>query len=114
MLLTIDHPIADKVFLLTMHFSGLENGEHSDELWKIIDALSDDIRSLYTTPAQARELQKPARQLYRRLGMDPTHTRPSSEALIRRVIHKKELYRVNTIVDTGNMVSLAIQLPVGI
>ncbi|MBD3376436.1 hypothetical protein GF406_15480 [candidate division KSB1 bacterium] len=114
MLLTVDAPIADKVSLLAMHFSDLQNGEHSAELWKIIESLSEDIRSSYTTPSQAHDLLKPARQLYRRLGMDPTHSRPSSEALIRRIIQKKDLYRVNTLVDIGNLVSLAIQLPIGI
>ncbi len=114
MLLTVDAPIADKVSLLAMHFSGLQNGEHSCELWKVIESLCEDIRSSYATPSQAHDLLKPARQLYRQLGMDPTHTRPSSEALIRRVIQKKDLYRVNTLVDIGNLVSLAIQLPVGI
>ena len=114
MLLTVDAPIADKVSLLAMHFSGLQNGEHSNELWKIIESLCEDIRSSYATPSQAQDLLKPARLLYRRLGMDPTHTRPSSEALMRRVIQKKELYRVNTLVDIGNLVSLAIQLPIGI
>jgi DNA/RNA-binding domain of Phe-tRNA-synthetase-like protein len=55
-----------------------------------------------------------ARALYRALGLDPTKTRPSSEALLRRVLKGGALYRVNTLVDAVNLVSLRRQLPFGL
>ena len=56
----------------------------------------------------------PARALYRRFGVDPTRHRPSSEALLRRVRRGEGLPRVNSLVDVGNVVSLRLQVPVGL
>jgi DNA/RNA-binding domain of Phe-tRNA-synthetase-like protein len=56
----------------------------------------------------------PARALYRRLGQDPTRHRPSSEALLRRVRRGQALPRVNSLVDVANVMSLRLQVPVGL
>ncbi len=56
----------------------------------------------------------PARQLYRSIGIDPTKTRPSSEALLRRVRRGERLPRINTFVDICNWCSLEAQLPYGL
>src|SRR5579859_3935941 len=56
----------------------------------------------------------PARALYRRFGDDPTRHRPSSEALLRRVRRGDPLPRVNSLVDVANVVSLRLQVPVGL
>ena len=55
-----------------------------------------------------------ARALYRRFGLDPTRHRPSSEALLRRVRRGDPLPRVNSLVDVANVVSLRLQVPVGL
>jgi DNA/RNA-binding domain of Phe-tRNA-synthetase-like protein len=55
-----------------------------------------------------------ARDLYKALGIDPTRTRPSNEALLRRVLKGEALYRVNTLVDALNLASLRAQLPFGL
>jgi DNA/RNA-binding domain of Phe-tRNA-synthetase-like protein len=55
-----------------------------------------------------------ARALYRAFGIDPTRTRPSSEALLRRVRRGEALPRVNTAVDVCNWCSLEVQLPYGV
>ena len=47
-----------------------------------------------------------ARQAFKALGKDPSRYRVSSEALIRRLDQNKVLYRINTVVDTNNLVSL--------
>jgi len=54
-----------------------------------------------------------ARQAFRALGKDPSRYRPSSEALLRRVVQGKGLFNVNTLVDTNNLVSLESRLPAG-
>lgn len=56
----------------------------------------------------------PARALYRRFGVDPTRHRPSSEALLRRVRRGDPLPRINSLVDVANVVSLRLQVPVGL
>ena len=55
-----------------------------------------------------------ARALYKALGLDPTKTRPSSEALLRRVLKGEALYRINVLVDALNLCSLRAQLPFGL
>jgi DNA/RNA-binding domain of Phe-tRNA-synthetase-like protein len=55
-----------------------------------------------------------ARSLYKALGIDPTKTRPSNEALLRRVLKGEALYVVNTLVDALNLCSLREQLPFGL
>ncbi len=56
----------------------------------------------------------PARALYRRFGTDPTRHRPSSEALLRRVLRGDPLPRINSLVDVANVISLRLQVPVGL
>ena len=55
-----------------------------------------------------------ARSLFHALGIDPTKTRPSSEALLRRVLQGKGLPVVSPIVDVCNLCSLEHQLPLGL
>jgi DNA/RNA-binding domain of Phe-tRNA-synthetase-like protein len=54
------------------------------------------------------------RAMYRRVGLDPTKTRPSSEALLRRVRRGDPLPRINSMVDVCNWCSLEFQLPYGL
>ena len=56
----------------------------------------------------------PARALYRRFGTDPTRMRPSSEALLRRVRKGDPLPRINSLVDVANVISVRLQIPVGL
>lgn len=54
------------------------------------------------------------RSMYRQVGLDPTKTRPSSEALLRRVRRGESLPRINVMVDVCNWCSLEFQLPYGL
>jgi len=54
-----------------------------------------------------------ARTLYKSFGMDPSRHRPSSEALLRRVLKGKDLYHINNVVDSCNLASLTMLLPIG-
>jgi DNA/RNA-binding domain of Phe-tRNA-synthetase-like protein len=54
------------------------------------------------------------RAMYRQVGIDPTKTRPSSEALLRRVRKGLPLPRVNALVDVINWSSVELQLPYGL
>jgi DNA/RNA-binding domain of Phe-tRNA-synthetase-like protein len=57
---------------------------------------------------------KDVRAFFSALGIDPTRTRPSSEALLRRVLQGKGLPLVNHVVDTVNLCSLRALLPMGL
>ena len=54
------------------------------------------------------------RTMYKRVGIDPTRRRPSSEALLRRVRKGDPLPRINSMVDVCNWCSLEFQLPYGL
>ena len=53
------------------------------------------------------------RQAYKRLGKDPNRYRPSSEALRRRILRGLPLYKVDTLVDLINLVSIRSGYSIG-
>lgn len=54
------------------------------------------------------------RTMYKRVGLDPTKSRPSNEALLRRVRKGDSVPRINSAVDIVNWCSLEFQLPYGL
>jgi DNA/RNA-binding domain of Phe-tRNA-synthetase-like protein len=56
---------------------------------------------------------KATRQAYKKLGKDPNRYRPSSEALCRRILRGLPLYRIDTLVDIINLVSLKSGYSIG-
>lgn len=69
--------------------------------------------SMRTAPEPADTIAA-VRTMYKRVGIDPTRTRPSSEALLRRIRRGDELPRINSLVDIINWCSLETQLPYGL
>ena len=51
------------------------------------------------------------RRLFRAAGTDPTRYRPSSEALLRRVLRGEELPAIQPLVDLNNCLSVALAVP---
>jgi len=51
------------------------------------------------------------RRLFRAAGTDPTRYRPSSEALLRRVLKGDELPAINPLVDINNCLSVELAVP---
>jgi DNA/RNA-binding domain of Phe-tRNA-synthetase-like protein len=89
--------------------------EHDAALDAEVDGACATFRERY---GEGRSSEVPgaadARTLYKALGIDPTKTRPSNEALLRRALKGEALYRINTLVDALNLVSLRTQLPFGL
>lgn len=80
-----------------------------------IQRVCEALRSRWgSKPPHEIEALEPARRLYRDLGIDPTKTRPSSEALLRRVLRGDLFPRILPAVDIGNLCSLEFMLSVGI
>jgi DNA/RNA-binding domain of Phe-tRNA-synthetase-like protein len=88
--------------------------KHDDQLWKEIDQCILKISSSYTMDSlyNVRGI-KALRDGYKAIGKDPSRYRGSAEALARRIIQGKGLYKVNTIVDINNLVSLESMHSVG-
>lgn len=53
------------------------------------------------------------RDFYWRIGIDPTKTRPSSEALVRRALRGR-WPRISPVVDAGNIASARYMVPIGL
>ena len=66
------------------------------------------------TATESAEVTAAVRTMYKRVGLDPTKTRPSSEALLRRVRKGDPLPRINSLVDVINWTSLETQLSFGL
>ena len=47
-----------------------------------------------------------SRKAYKALGKDPARYRLSSEALLRRIVKEKGIYKINNIVDINNLISI--------
>ncbi len=53
------------------------------------------------------------RQAYKRLGKDPNRYRPSAEALRRRILRELPLYKIDTLVDIINLLSIQSGYSIG-
>jgi len=92
--------------------NGVTVRERDERLWRQIEALclqqgrefALDRLSEYEQITSVRGLQKS-------FGFDPTRYRPSSEALLRRVLKGQGLYQINSAVDVNNLCSLEYLLP---
>lgn len=83
------------------------NAPTGDELWAELEHAAEDITGRYELLAiNKRPAVAATRNLYRRLGKDPNRYRVASEALCRRVIRGLGLYRLTTLVDLINLVSI--------
>jgi DNA/RNA-binding domain of Phe-tRNA-synthetase-like protein len=80
--------------------------ERDEALWREIEAAVSRFRGMTMDEARRFPPIKALRDAYRALGNDPTRYRGSNEALVRRITQGKDLYRVNTVVDINNLISL--------
>ncbi len=111
----VDPGLAGRVRLGLLVIEGVSVRANDPALDAEADAECKALRARY---GEGRSSEVPgaqdARTLYKALGIDPTKTRPSNEALLRRALKGETLYRINTLVDALNLVSLREQLPFGI
>lgn len=92
----------------------MKNSGYSRALWDEINALGKEYRATLTTES-LKELPGIAatRKVYRACGKDPSRYRPAAEALIRRLLQNKELYRTDTLVDLINLASMRFGYSIG-
>jgi DNA/RNA-binding domain of Phe-tRNA-synthetase-like protein len=90
------------------------NTESNEDLWFMIETEFNRFISKY----KIEDVNKlpgifEMRQLYKNTGKDPNRYRPSSEALCRRILNQKGLYKINTLVDIINYVSIISGFSIG-
>ena len=84
------------------------------DLATLMDEVCARKRAEFTVESLAEaEPVRAVRAMFREWGMDPSKYRPSSEALLRRVVQGKGLYHVSNVVDVGNLGSLETGWPYG-
>ena len=84
------------------------------ELWSLIERTAHDIREVAElSDINKRPAIKATREAYKRLGKEPNRYRPSAEALCRRAVKGMELYRINTLVDLINLISMQSGYSIG-
>lgn len=85
----------------------VNNPETSDSLWREIEKEADYIREKLTIDmVNKRPAIAATRKAYKALGKDPNRYRPSAEALCRRTVNGKGLYRLTSLVDLINLLSM--------
>jgi DNA/RNA-binding domain of Phe-tRNA-synthetase-like protein len=112
---TIAPELGGRVLLALLTLDGVSVRETDPALTTEIEVECAGLRARY---GEGRSAEVPgaadARNLYKAVGLDPTKTRPSNEALLRRALKGEPLYRVNTLVDALNLSSLHHQIPFGL
>jgi DNA/RNA-binding domain of Phe-tRNA-synthetase-like protein len=84
------------------------------ELARLMDQVCERVRREHTVESLPdAEPVRAVRAMFRAWGVDPSKYRPSSEALLRRVLQGKGLYRVLNAVDVGNLCSVETGWPYG-
>jgi len=92
----------------------VKNSKTSVELWGELDIEVQRIASTYLLEEiNKRSAIAATRNIYKSLGKDPNRYRPSAEALCRRIVRGIPLYRVSTLVDIINLVSIRSGFSIG-
>ncbi|WP_102406309.1 B3/4 domain-containing protein [Parabacteroides bouchesdurhonensis] len=100
-----------QVLVIACH---VKNTESDPSLWEEINSMEE----LIVSTCKLEDINKwqpvkATRQAYKRLGKDPNRYRPSSEALRRRILRGLGLYKVDTLVDLINLVSIKSGYSIG-
>jgi DNA/RNA-binding domain of Phe-tRNA-synthetase-like protein len=111
--MTLDGSLGGRLLAGVICLEGVRVHEEP-AVWQRTEDLGAELAAAHTgkAPSEIAAL-KPARDLYRSFGMDPSRHRPSSEALLRRVLKGQGLYRLNNAIDCCNLASLRFLLPIG-
>ena len=92
----------------------VKNAETSSEFWSEMEAEVQRIKSVYALEDINKRPEIAAtRKVYKILGKDPNRYRPSAEALCRRILREIPIYKVSTLVDVINLVSIRSGFSIG-
>ena len=116
MKITISQTINEAFPELTLAIITCEvvNTSTSEGLWSEIEAEVLKVSSTFTLQEINKRPQIEAtRKAYKVLGKDPNRYRPSAEALCRRIVRSIPIYKVSSLVDIINLVSIRSGFSIG-
>lgn len=94
--------------------ASVANTESDENLWKEIDTFAAGFCLHYKIEDINKRIPiRSTREAYKAVGKDPNRYRPSSESLCRRILRGLPLYKINTVVDLINLVSLQSGYSIG-
>lgn len=98
--------------VLTDLVEGVKVERKSEELEEFKKKIMDKTRKKYDLDdLKDVPIFRTYRDFFWEINIDPTKTRPASEALVRRVVQGKKLPTINTLVDSYNLASLKSRIP---
>src|SRR5208337_3507917 len=93
--------------------SGVHNEKENDQLRQLKKVVHEEVKAKYNVEAlKNNPTVRAYRDFYWKLDIDPTKTRPSGEALLRRVLNGNELPKISTVVDAYNLASMQTIVPI--
>lgn len=92
----------------------VKNADTSSEFWSELETEIQQIKASYALEEINKRPEIAAtRKIYKALGKDPNRYRPSAEALCRRILRDIPIYKVSTLVDIINLVSIRSGFSIG-
>jgi len=96
---------------------GIINDVHiekeNEQIQELKESVYKEVRTKYNLETlKDNPTVRAYRNFYWKLDIDPTKTRPSGEALLRRVLHGHDLPRISTVVDPYNLASMKTIIPI--
>jgi len=93
--------------------SGIRNEKENDQLRQLRKTVYEEVNAKYDVEAlKDNPTVRAFRDFYWNLDIDPTKTRPSGEALLRRVLNGNELPNISAAVDAYNLASMQTIIPI--
>lgn len=110
MIVSIDSKVRDQfpdLNIVSECMSGLKVNPSNELLDRLKEEIIGDVKVKYERES-LRDIPifRAYRDFFWKIGIDPTKTRPASEALIRRILQNKEIPKINTLVDAYNLASI--------
>lgn len=91
----------------------IHNEKENERIEQLREAVYQEVKTKHNIETlKDNPTVRAFRDFYWKLGIDPTKTRPSGEALLRRVLHGDELPHISAVVDAYNLASTKTILPI--
>ncbi|MEM3696268.1 MAG: phenylalanine--tRNA ligase beta subunit-related protein [Candidatus Bathyarchaeia archaeon] len=93
--------------------TGVRVEKENEQIKNLKRSVYEEVRAKYNLETlKDNPVVRAYRDFYWKLNIDPTKTRPSGEALLRRVLHGDDLPRISTVVDAYNLASMKTIIPI--
>lgn len=94
--------------------ASVQNSSYNADLWQEIDdVIKNNISNYSLSDIKSMPTINATRRAFKIAGKDPNRYRPSAESLMRRIVNGNELYKISTLVDLINLVSIKTGYSIG-